>query len=228
MKPVFLYASVAMCVSACGGSSTSFSFEPIEVPTFNASALTPSLPIETRRATTPGIPAYDSSLALLNSGISQLDRVDALGLTIPNEIPRSGSAVFEGTIVLQDESLTQSASVHGGLQMTVDFADAEKVTGRAGNFFDGSSDPVDGTLTLSEVEFSESTSGGGFVGTLNGRLTNVGGSGLNGTYDYDLTYASTYYGADVEGILALAGGTATQLSDQSVHDITGGSTMERQ
>jgi len=190
-----------MCVSACGGSSTSYSFEPIDVPTFNASALTPSLPIETRRATTPGIPAYDSSFALLTSGRSQLFRVDALGLTIPNEIPRSGSAVFEGTIVLQ---------------------------GRAGNFFDGSSDPVDGTLTLSEVAFSEGTSGGGFVGTLNGRLTNVGGSGLNGTYDYDLTYASTYYGAGVEGMLALTGGSATQLSDQSVHDITGGSTMERQ
>ena len=176
----------------------------------------------------PTIPSFANAAAVIADGEESLDAITPLGLSAPSTFPGSGTAKFDGTIVINDATTGASnASVLGGMTVTVDFGNENNVTGKAGNFFDLADSAVGGTLTLDNVEFSEGTSGGGFIGDLDGRLTNVGRAGSNQTFDYDLDAAALYYGSGVQAIIGLVEGNASVAGSSTTRDITGAATLER-
>jgi len=235
MRPSVVCACMAMCLSACGGAGANIDFDPDDYALPGLDRPTVNLPDgsdwddeeSSFIPATLGIPSYGSAFGVLAAGRQQLERIDPMGLTAPQDFQRVGSAKFDGTIVLNDQSPIPAATVQGGFTITVDFADPNNVTGRAGNFFDARSERVTGTLDLDDVEFSEGTIGGGFVGNLNGTLVGVGTSGADGIYTYDVTTANLYYGTGVQGMLALVSGTATSLGSATTREISGGATLER-
>lgn len=177
----------------------------------------------------PTIPSFANAAAVIADGETSLEAITPLGLTTPSGFQRSGSATFDGTVVINDATTGASnASVLGGMTVTVDFADEDNVTGKAGNFFDLANSRVGGSLTLDNVEFSEGVTGGGFIGDLTGRLTSVGRTGSDQSFDYNLDAAALYYGSGVQAIIGLVDGSATAVGTSTPRDITGAATLERE
>lgn len=174
------------------------------------------------------VPSFANAAAVIADGETSLDAITPLGLTDPADFQRSGNATFDGTLVVNDSTTgPANASVLGGMRVTVDFANSNNVTGEAGNFFDLADSAVGGSLTLDNVEFSEGTAGGGFVGDLSGVLTNVGRTGSDETYDYDLEVGALYYGSGVQAIIGILDGSATEDGTSATRDVTGAATLER-
>lgn len=179
-------------------------------------------------STSTGIPSFASAMAVTDEGQAALDRIIPMDLTAASDIPTTGTANFAGTIVINDsDSGAVDASVVGGFAMSVDFANADNVTGTAGNFFDLANTRASGTLELSDVAFASGAAGGGFEGNLTGRLRDVGETGTDTDFDYDLQIATIYYGADVEALVALMGGEATPVGSSTSQSLTGAASLER-
>lgn len=172
---------------------------------------------------TTGVPAFSSNEAARQDGLERLEALGELELTPPSEIRTSGSATFDGSIVLNDDSRASvpTASVIGGMAVNVDFANADNVTGTAGNFFDINNKRVPGTLELSNVIFDQGVSGGGFVGDLDGTLRGVAGAG---DYTYDLELGAIYFGDNIVGLLGFVNGTAT--ANGSPRPVSGAAVLE--
>lgn len=177
---------------------------------------------------TGGAPSFPSAVAASNASIAAADRIADLGLTAPADIPRSGTATYDGVLVVRDlDGGDVNPSVAGGLRVTVDFANAANVTGTAANLRDVDNTLVDGSLTLSNVVFDSTAIGGGFDARLTGRLRNVGAAGAARDYDYQLQLAQIFYGDDAQAMLGLVEGGATAVGRTFPEELNGATTLER-
>lgn len=151
-------------------------------------------------------------------------RVSALGFTTTAQIPDTGSALFNGSIILNDKGSGALVSVVGGMTLDVDFANASNVTGKAGNFYNLQNERVGGQLDLSNVLFDSGIGGGGIAGDLDGRLTNVGS---NRVYDYDLEVGLVYFGNAGQAFTGLISGSATEFGGRGSTTIEGAIVLEQ-
>ncbi len=202
MKIQFVAAFGAVGVlSACGGSSSG----------------------------TSDIPSFASLSAFEAASDAAFARIEPLDPTPLAAIPTTGTADFAGTIVLRDDSgsAAADATVAGGMALTLDFDSDAGIVGTAGNFIDLADTPVDGTLTLQEARLSTGDTSGSVAGNLRGQLSNVGRTGTDADYDYDVTFIGLYFGDNLDSVVSFGSGTATEVGETEARDLVSTAILEQ-
>lgn len=177
-----------------------------------------------------GLPSFESVDDAVAAAAAAQDRIDAFDLTPLAEIPTTGSATYEGVIAINDEDATDAAdaSVLGGVAITLDFADAANATGTAGNFLDTAGTPVDGTLTFSNFGYAQGTNNGSVTAELDGQLANVGRTGTDADYIYDMQGGGLFQGDNAAAITLLMNGAVSEVGGTVDRQVTGAFNVERQ
>ena len=174
------------------------------------------------------IPSYANVIALVDANARAIERAGELGLTASNDVPTSGSATFAGPILIVDQdSGSLDATISGGMEIDVTFANVGSITGAAGNFFDSDGTPVDGTLTLSAPVAADLDNGEGFEAQLKGQVNSVGRGTNTADFVYDIELTQTYVGPDVQILFGAGSGAAAPIGDGEATSVSVSAISER-
>ncbi|EBA11809.1 hypothetical protein RCCS2_17811 [Roseobacter sp. CCS2] len=152
-----------------------------------------------------GSSSTDPQLAELNalyvSADAMIERLQPVAFTDPSMAPISGTASYAGYFLGQMANTNDnlSDSLTGEMDIRVDFADTEMVSGTVFGILDDNGDAISGQIDLTggildrdgdpNVDATLSFEG-------NGMLTDINSNNIN----LDLVFEGDFFGADVAGV----------------------------
>ncbi|WP_341365488.1 transferrin-binding protein-like solute binding protein [Yoonia sp. BS5-3] len=146
-----------------------------------------------------------AELNTLNTEI--IDEIVAIGATPVDDIPTTGSATYDGTMLLALQDGSMDGAI-GQAQMVTSFA-TSTITGGADNFYDLNGNAIDGSLTLEDGSFERTI--GIVTGEMNGSVDFA-----SGEMDIETDVAGNFSGPNAEYLSGVMTGTATPEGEDAL------------